>query len=54
MTEVQHWDDGRLPDRRCTPGAIDPAVTQADIQSTICVTGYADTVRPPVAAPYQR
>jgi len=40
-------DDGRLPDRRCTPGAIDPAVTQADIQSTICVTGYADTVRPP-------
>ena len=40
-------DDGRLPDRRCTPGAIDPAVTQANIQSTICVTGYTDTVRPP-------
>jgi hypothetical protein len=43
----QARDDGRLPDRRCTPGAIDPAVTQADIQSTICVTGYTDTVRPP-------
>jgi hypothetical protein len=40
-------DDGRLPDRRCTPGAIDPAVTQADIQSTICVAGYTATVRPP-------
>src|SRR5262245_3325078 len=40
-------DDGRLPDRRCTPGAIDPAVTQADIGSTICVTGYTKTVRPP-------
>jgi hypothetical protein len=40
-------DSGRLPDRRCTPGAIDPAVTQADIQSTICVSGYTATVRPP-------
>ena len=40
-------DDGRLPDPRCTPGVIDPAVTQADIQSTICVFGYTSTVRPP-------
>lgn len=40
-------DNGRLPDRRCTPGAIDPAVTQADIGSTICVSGYTATVRPP-------
>jgi hypothetical protein len=40
-------DDGRLPDRHCTPGAIDPAVTQADIPSTICLTGYTATVRPP-------
>jgi hypothetical protein len=38
---------GRLPDRRCTPGAIDPVVTQADIGSTICVPGYTATVRPP-------
>jgi hypothetical protein len=36
-----------LPDRRCTPGAVDPAVTQADIQSTICRVGYTETVRPP-------
>jgi hypothetical protein len=40
-------DDGRLPDPRCTPGVIDPAVTQADIQSTICVFGYTSAVRPP-------
>jgi len=38
---------GLLPDRRCTPGAIDPAITQANIQSTICRTGYTETVRPP-------
>ncbi len=40
-------DQGRLPDRRCTPGAVDPAVTQADIRSTICSPGYAEGVRPP-------
>jgi hypothetical protein len=34
-----------LPDRRCSPGAIDPAVTQDDIQSTICVSGYTSRVR---------
>ena len=38
---------GRLPDPRCTPGAVDPAVTQADIRSTICSSGYTQTVRPP-------
>jgi hypothetical protein len=36
-----------LPDPRCTPGAISPAVTQANIQSTICSEGYTSTVRPP-------
>ena len=30
-----------------TPGAIDPRVTQSDIGSTICRTGYTKTVRPP-------
>jgi hypothetical protein len=42
-------DHGLLPDRSCTPGAIDPAVTQANIGSTICRTGYTDPVRPPEA-----
>jgi hypothetical protein len=43
----QARDQGRLPDGRCTPGAVDPAVTQADIGSTICTTGYTERVRPP-------
>lgn len=40
-------DHGMLPDPSCTPGAIDPAVTQANIGSTICRTGYTESVRPP-------
>jgi hypothetical protein len=35
------------PDLRCTPGARNPAVTQADIASTICRSGWTRTVRPP-------
>jgi len=40
-------DHGQLPDPRCTPGSIDPDVTQADIRSTICKDGWTATVRPP-------
>jgi hypothetical protein len=36
-----------LPDPNCTPGAINPQVTQADIGSTICQSGYASSIRPP-------
>ncbi len=36
-----------LPDPHCTPGAIDPAVTKANIGRTICRSGYTDKVRPP-------
>ena len=35
-----------LPDPVCTPGVVDPRVTQANIAITICVTGYTTTVRP--------
>ncbi|MCW2898087.1 MAG: hypothetical protein JWO67_352, partial [Streptosporangiaceae bacterium] len=38
---------GPLPDPACTPGAIDPAVNQSNIKSTICSPGYTGTVRPP-------
>ena len=38
-----------LPDPACTPGAIDPAVTQANIARTICRPGYTATVRPPAS-----
>lgn len=39
---------GELPDSHCTPGATNPAVTQATIQQTICVKGWTSTIRPPV------
>lgn len=38
---------GDLPDPRMTPGAINPDVTQANIQQTVCVKGYTKTIRPP-------
>lgn len=37
---------GVLPDATCTPGVTDPRVTQANIQSTICMSGYTATIRP--------
>jgi hypothetical protein len=40
-------DHGMLPDPSCTPGTVDPAVTQANIDSTICTPGYSTSVRPP-------
>jgi len=47
LTSCRFRDGGLLPDPVCTPGAIDPAVTQTDIRSTICRSGYTATVRPP-------
>jgi hypothetical protein len=35
------------PDPRCTPGALDPSVTQTTIDRTICVPGFTAKVRPP-------
>jgi hypothetical protein len=32
-----------------TPGALNPAVTQASIRSTICKKGWTRTVRPPTS-----
>ena len=36
-----------LPDPRRTPGSINPNVTQANLQTTICKSGWTATVRPP-------
>jgi hypothetical protein len=38
---------GALPDHRCTPGAVNPTVTQATIHKTICVSGWTAKIRPP-------
>lgn len=35
------------PNPSLTPGALNPAVTQADIHQTICVRGYSRSIRPP-------
>lgn len=37
---------GALPDPNCTPGAVNPDVTQANIHQTICVSGFTATIRP--------
>lgn len=41
---------GPLPDASCTPGALNPAVTQATLAKTICrKAGYTRSIRPPVS-----
>ncbi|WP_424556266.1 hypothetical protein [Streptacidiphilus pinicola] len=44
-------DSGQpLPDATCTPGALSPAVTQANLASTICRKGgYTGGIRPPAS-----
>ncbi|GAA1897558.1 hypothetical protein [Streptantibioticus ferralitis] len=37
-----------LPDPSCTPGALNPKVTQATLASTICRSGYTSDIRPPL------
>lgn len=36
-----------LPDPHCTPGATNPRVTQKNLASTICKSGYTASIRPP-------
>jgi len=36
-----------LPDPTCTPGAVDPGVTQSNLAQTICRNGYSSSVRAP-------
>lgn len=46
--QCTYRDGGALPDPKCTPGAVNHAVTQATIRKTICVSGWTATVRPSV------
>lgn len=39
-------EENGLPDKRCTPGSIDPSVNQNNIHSTICIDGYTKKIRP--------
>jgi hypothetical protein len=36
-----------LPDPHCTPGALNPQVSQGTLASTICKSGYSSSIRPP-------
>lgn len=45
--ERRATDGQPLPDRSCTPGVVSTAVSQSNIGSTICHSGYTQTVRPP-------
>ena len=44
-----HRTNAILADPVRTPGVVNPNVTQANIRSTICKTGWTSTIRPPVA-----
>jgi hypothetical protein len=48
-SSCQALENDTLPDPSCTPGGADPRVTQDNIDSTICASGYASSVRPPVS-----
>ncbi|MFC4907652.1 hypothetical protein [Actinomadura gamaensis] len=37
------------PDPHCTPGAVNPGVTQADVRTTVCKAGYTKKIRPPAS-----
>src|SRR3954452_12856976 len=41
--------NGQAQDRHCTPGVLNPTVTQATIKRTICRTGWTSTIRPPTS-----
>jgi hypothetical protein len=41
--------DWVLPNAKITPGALNVSVTQNNIKSTICVSGWTATIRPKVA-----
>ncbi len=48
--ELTHCSvNGGMPDHSCTAGALNPNVTQSNIQQTICVAGYTKTIRPSVS-----
>jgi hypothetical protein len=38
-----------LPDKKRTPGALNPKVRRSTIKETICTGGWTKTIRPPVA-----
>ncbi len=48
LADAQCHTRGVLPDPNCTPGVTNDQVTQANINQTICVSGFTKTIRPSV------
>lgn len=44
--------DNWLPDKKCTPGLVNRSVTQSNIKSTICKSGWAEQQRKTVPDSY--
>ncbi|HEY3115363.1 MAG TPA: hypothetical protein VGK54_01340 [Chloroflexota bacterium] len=42
-----------LPDHDCTPGSVDSRVGADNVRSTICISGYTRTVRPPESVTFR-
>ncbi|MEI7715958.1 MAG: hypothetical protein WCI78_07700 [Mycobacterium sp.] len=42
-------DGQALPDPDCTPGAVNPKVTQDTLATTVCRGGYTKSIRPPAS-----
>jgi hypothetical protein len=49
LTTASNGEKVYLPNHKFTPGAINTNVTQANIQSTICVSNWTATIRPPAS-----
>jgi hypothetical protein len=46
LCKFGHRDGQPLPDVSCTPGAVNPDLTQRTITQTICRSGWTKSVRP--------
>jgi hypothetical protein len=49
LTAPGYAQNEALPDPAMTPGAVNPAVTQQTIATTICVQGWTRQIRPPMS-----
>lgn len=49
IASAQDQVEDFMPNPALTPGVANPAVTQSNIHSTICVPGWTKTIRPPAS-----
>jgi hypothetical protein len=49
MSSAGAAGEDTIPDHERTPGAINPQVTQENLQETVCAPGWIDKITPPQA-----